>query len=179
MTRNNKLDGKKVALFVAPMYEDLEFWYPYYRLIEEGAEVVRIGPEKATYTGKHGVPAEADESIDNVKAMDFDALVIPGGYSPDHMRRNARMVEFTKEMDKQRKPVAAICHGGWMLASADIVKGKEVSNYHSIKDDMTNAGAEWRDLPVVKSQNLITSRTPDDLPAFCTGIIEVMSEGTA
>jgi protease I len=170
-----KLQGKKIALFVAPLFEDLELWYPYYRLQEEGAEVVVIGPEKTRYTGKHGVPVESSLAISETRAIEFDALVIPGGYSPDHMRRNPAMVEFVREMDKQRKPVAAICHGPWMLASADIVKGRRVTSFFAIKDDLVHAGAEWVDIKVVKNENLITSRVPDDLPAFCTAIIEVLS----
>ncbi|MBD3401421.1 DJ-1/PfpI/YhbO family deglycase/protease [candidate division GN15 bacterium] len=171
-----KLQGKKVAVFVADLYEDLEFWYPYYRMQEEGAEVVAIGPKAGTFRGKHGVPATADKGIDEVKAIEFDALIIPGGYSPDHMRRSPNMVEFVREMDKQDKHIASICHGGWMLASAEVVDGKQVTGFHSIEDDLVHAGAEWVDLKVVKSENLITSRTPKDLPAFCTAIIEAVAE---
>ncbi len=170
-----RLGEKKIAVFVAPLYEDLEFWYPYLRMQEEGAEVVSIGPENTSYQGKHGISVTPDESIDKVRAIEFDALIIPGGYSPDHMRRSPAMVEFVKEMDKQRKPIAAICHGGWMLASADVVRGKNVTSFYSIKDDMVNAGANWEDIKVVKYENLITSRTPADLPAFCTAIIEVLA----
>ena len=171
-----RLKGKKIAVFVAPMYEDIEFWYPYYRLQEEGAEVVTIGPENTVYNGKHGIPAKPDKEIDDVRAIDFDALVITGGYSPDHMRRTPAMVEFVREMNKQDKPIAAICHAAWMLASADVIRGKQVTSFYSIKDDVTNAGGEWVDIKVVKSDNIITSRQPKDLPAFCTAIIEVMSE---
>jgi protease I len=170
-----KLKDKKIALFVAPMFEDLEFWYPCLRMREEGADVVAIGLGKTTYTGKHGLKATADESIDNTRAIEFDALIIPGGYSPDRMRRSPAMVEFVREMDKQRKPIAAICHGPWMLASADVVRDKEVTSFYSIKDDMVNAGANWVDHKDVRSDNIITSRNPDDLPSFCTAIIEVMT----
>lgn len=172
-----KLKSKNIALFVAPLFEDLEFWYPYYRMQEEGAEVTVIGPAKETYKGKHGVPATADVGIDDVKAFDFDALIIPGGYSPDHMRRSPKMVEFVAEINQQRKMIAAICHGGWMLASADVIKGKKVTSFFAIKDDLVNAGAHWVDLQVVKSDNLVTSRTPDDLPAFTTALIEAVAEG--
>lgn len=168
------LSNNKVAIFVAPMYEDLEFWYPYLRLQEAGAEVVSIGPKQEVYTGKHGLKVIPDKSIDSTKAIEYDALVIPGGYSPDHMRRVPEMVEFVREMDKQNKPIAAICHGPWMLASADVIKGKKVTSFFSIKDDLINAGADWIDLKAVKSDNIITSRFPDDLPAFCTTIIEVL-----
>lgn len=170
-----RLKGKKIAIFVARLYEDLEFWYPYLRMQEEGAEVTSIGPERESYQGKHGLPARADKGIDEVKSNDFDALIIPGGYSPDHMRRHEKMVSFVGEMDKQGKPVASICHGPWMMASANIIRGREVTSFYSIKDDLVNAGAEWKDLKVVTSGNLITSRNPHDLPAFCTAIIEVLS----
>ncbi|MBD3257009.1 DJ-1/PfpI/YhbO family deglycase/protease [candidate division GN15 bacterium] len=170
-----RIADKKIAVFVADLFEDLEFWYPYLRLQEAGAEVVSIGPEVKEYKGKRGLTATPDMSIDDTRAIDYDLLVIPGGYSPDHMRRSPKMVEFVREMDKQRKHIAAICHGPWMLASANVVKGKQVTGFKSIKDDMENAGAEWIDRKVVKYENLITSRTPDDLPAFCTAIIEVLA----
>ncbi len=142
---------------------------------EEGAEVVSVGPKPGPFRGKRGTTAAADATIDKVKAIDFDAVIIPGGYSPDHMRRSPQMVEFVREMDKQRKPVAAICHGPWMLASADIVANRSVTGFESIADDLKHAGAEWKqNVPVVKHENLITSRNPDDLPAFCTAIIEAI-----
>jgi protease I len=106
-----RLNDQKTVLFVAPLYEDLEFWYPYLRPKEEGAEVVSIGPERTTYTGKHGTSMEPDEAIDSTRAIEFDALIIPGGYAPDHMCGSQTMVEFVSEMNKQRKPIAAICHG--------------------------------------------------------------------
>lgn len=170
-----RLKDKKIAIFLANLYEDLEFWYPCLRMQEEGAEVTIIGPKRESYSGKHGLPARADKAIDEVKSNDFDALIIPGGYSPDHMRRHEKMVTFVSEMDKQGKPVAAICHGPWMMASADILKGRQVTSFFSIKDDLVNAGADWKDLKVVTSGNLITSRNPHDLPAFCTAIIEVLT----
>lgn len=171
-----KLSGKRVALFIANFYEDLEFWYPYFRMKEEGAEVVVIGPKKESFTGKHGLPAKADEAIDDVDAVDFDALLIPGGYSPDHMRRSPKMVEFVKTVHGNGRLVAAICHGGWMLASAGIAKGKKLTSFYSIKDDMINAGADWVDAEVVRSGNLITSRMPADLPAFCREIIKALAD---
>ena len=169
------LKEKKIALFVADMYEDLEFWYPYYRMKEEGAEVTVIGPEAVDYRGKHGVPAKADHSILSVKPKGFDALIIPGGYAPDHMRRSPAMVNFVRQMHEQGKPVAAICHAGWMLASADIIRGRKVTSFHSIKDDMIHAGAEWVDQEVVEDARIITSRRPGDLPAFCRTIIASFS----
>ena len=169
------LTSKRIAVFVANYYEDLEFWYPYIRMKEAGAEVVSIGPKKTTYTGKHGIPVEAELSIDSVNADEFKALIIPGGYSPDHMRRSPAMVELVKKMNDAGKLVAAICHGGWMLASAGIIDGRKVTSFFSIKDDLINAGADWVDGEVVKDGNIITSRNPNDLPAFCRKIIETLS----
>lgn len=170
-----KLKEKHIAIFVEKIYEDLELWYPYLRMKEEGAEVDIVGPEVKEYTGKHGLPIKADKSITDVKVSDYDALLIPGGYSPDHMRRNQKMVAFVKEMNDRNKIIAAICHAGWMLASASIVKDKKLTSFYSIKDDLINAGANWIDEEVVVDGNLITSRTPKDLPAYCSKIIEILS----
>jgi len=169
-----KLQGKKIAIFLEKMYEDLEFWYPYLRMKEEGAEVVVIAPKVNTYTGKHGLPAAADQAIIAVKDDEFHALIIPGGYSPDHMRRIPEMIEFVKRMNSSGKTIAAICHAPWMLASAEIIKGKKITSFFSIKDDLIHAGAEWIDQEVVCDGNLITSRNPNDLPAFCKAIIKVL-----
>ncbi|MDY6991455.1 MAG: type 1 glutamine amidotransferase domain-containing protein [Pseudomonadota bacterium] len=169
------LSGKKIALFVEKFFEDLELWYPYYRLQEAGAEVVIVGPKVETYHGKYGVPAQAQRAIHKVTVSEFDALIIPGGYSPDHMRRVPAMITFTTEMHRQGKIVATICHGGWMLASAGIVQGKQVTGFFSIKDDLINAGAQWLDQEVVYDNGIITSRTPADLPAFCREIIRALS----
>jgi protease I len=172
-----KLPGKKIAIFVEDMYEDLEFWYPNIRMKEEGAEIVVIAPKAGQiYKGKHGVPATSDRAISDVKTTEFNALIIPGGYSPDKMRRHKEMVEFVKKMNYKGKLIAAICHAGWMLASADIVKGKRLTSFFSIKDDLVNAGAEWIDQEVVSDGNIITSRNPHDLPAFCREIINALSE---
>ncbi len=169
------LSGKKIALLVAELYQELEFWYPYYRLREEGAEVVTVGPEATTYRSKLGYPAEAKLAAEGAKAEDFDALVIPGGYAPDMMRRDPAMVNLVREIYEQGKVVAAICHAGWMPASAGILSGKRVTSFLAIKDDLVNAGAQWVDQEVVRDGNLITSRTPEDLPAFCRAIIEALS----
>lgn len=175
MESDMSLKGKKIAIFIADLYNEHEFWYPYYRLIEEGADVVVIGPEKKTYHAKGGLPAGSDTAINDVSADDFDGLVIPGGYAPDHMRRSPEMVEFVKTIDSAGKPVAAICHAGWMLASADIVRGRNLTSYYAIKDDLVNAGGTWQDSEVVQDGNLITSRTPKDLPAFMKAMISALS----
>lgn len=169
-----ELTGKQLVLFVAEMFEDLEFWYPYYRLKEAGAAVTVVGPEAMEYRGKHGIPARAERSIGDVKAENFDGLIIPGGYSPDHMRRFPAMVEFVRTMHSQNRPIAAICHAGWMLASADIIRGKKATSFFSIRDDMIHAGAEWVDREVVVDGRIITSRSPADLPAFCRAIIDAL-----
>jgi protease I len=170
-----RLQGKKVLIFAGPMVEDIELLYPLYRLREEGAEVTVAGLGEQTYTGKKGHPIECDTSVDQVRARDFDAVVIPGGYAPDHFRRSEPLLEVVREAYDEGTPVAAICHAGWVPASAGIVKGKQVTSFHSIKDDLVNAGADWVDREVVVDGNLITSRNPDDLGAFCRAIIEAVA----
>lgn len=170
-----KMNGKRVAILVENLYEDLELWYPKLRLAEEGGRTSVIGPKADTYASKHGYPVKADAGVDDVKAADFDAVVIPGGYAPDHMRRHTGMVRFVKEMAGNGKVVAAICHGGWMLASADVVRDKHVTCFFSIKDDLKHAGGKYEDSEVVRDGMLITSRMPSDLPAFCREIIDAVS----
>lgn len=169
------LYGKRVAVLVADMYQELEFWYPYLRLKEEGATVVAVGPEARDYRSKLGYPALAELAAAQVRAADFDAVVIPGGYAPDHMRRSSALVSFVREMAHAGKPVAAICHGGWMLCSARVVAGKNVTSVSAIRDDLENAGATWVDEEVVRDGNLITSRVPSDLPAFARAILAALT----
>ncbi len=169
------LEGKRIAIFLEQIYEDPEFWYPYYRFLEAGAEVTVIAPEVKIYQSKHGYPAKADLAAADAKAGDYDAVIIPGGYSPDHMRRSKAMVDLLKQAYEQGKIIASICHGPWMLASAGAVKGKKVTSFFSIKDDLVNAGADYVDREVVRDGNVITSRTPADLPAFCKEIIAALN----
>lgn len=170
-----QLKGKKVAVLAENLYEEMELWYPYYRLKEEGAEVLLVGSGSSeTYTGKHGYPVKVNTTADRVKAEDFDAVVVPGGYAPDYMRRYPAVLKLVREVYGQGKLVAAICHAGWVLASAGILKGKRVALYHSIRDDVVNAGAEYINTEVVRDGNLITSRKPDDLPAFMREIINAL-----
>lgn len=172
-----ELRDKTVAIFVEDLYDILEFWYPYYRLKEAGAKVVSIGSgRKAVFTGKVAIDVTADIHIDAALPSEFDGLVIPGGYSPDLMRRNRKMVDFVREMDKINKVIGAICHAGWMLASAELVRGRKVTSFYAIKDDLINAGGVWLDEPVVEDGNLITSRTPADLPLFLPAIIKKLAD---
>jgi protease I len=173
----NPIHGKRVAVLVEKLYEDLELWYPVYRLKEAGCDVKIVGPKAGeTYASKHGYPARSDTAADQVKAADFDAVVIPGGYSPDHMRRCKEMVALVTEAARLGKVVAAICHGPWMLCSAKCLKGRKVTGFYAIRDDVENAGGVWEDAPVVRDGNLITSRAPDDLPDFLKGILSALAE---
>jgi protease I len=170
------LRGRRVAILAENDYEDLELWYPLLRLRESGAEVTIVGAGAPSYTSKHGYPVPTDTSADRVNAADFDAIIIPGGYAPDHMRRHAAMVHLVREAVHQGKVVAAICHAGWLLASANVLRNKRVTGFFSIKDDLINAGGLYEDSAVVQDENLITSRMPDDLPEFCRTIIDALAE---
>lgn len=172
-----KLKGRRVAILAEKFYEDQELWYPLLRLKEEGAEVRVVAPRTDTvYESKHGYPVKADVPSSEARAADFDAVIVPGGYAPDHMRRDPKMVAFLADANRGGKIIAAICHAGWMLASADAVRGKNVTGFFSIKDDLVNAGATWQDKEVVVDGNLITSRTPADLPAFSRAVIEALAK---
>ena len=170
------LTDKRILMFVGDDYEDLELWYPKLRLIEEGARVVVAGAaEGKVYRGKNGYPCVADACVDQMEEADFDALVLPGGWMPDKLRRVPKVLELTAQFHAARKVVAHICHGGWIAISAGIVAGYRCTSTPGIRDDLTNAGAEWVDEPVVIDRNMVSSRRPDDLPAFCRGIIELLS----
>jgi len=171
-----ELRGKRIAVLAENLYQELELWYPVLRFREAGAEVRIVGPRKEEYKSKSGYPVKVDLSIDEVKATDFDAVVIPGGYAPDYLRRHEKLVAFVREMYEQGKVVAAICHAAWVPISAGIVRGKTMTSFWSVKDDVINAGAQWVDREVVRDGNLITSRVPDDLPAFCREIIKALAE---
>lgn len=164
---------KRVAILIENMFDEKELIYPYYRLKAAGYEVHLVGTEKdKIYTAKSNYSERSTHSTDEVKAGDYDAVVIPGGFSPDYMRRNQNTVNFVKEMNRLGRPIAAICHGPWMIASCCDLKGKKVTGFFSIKDDLVHAGAEYIDAEVVIDGNLITSRTPRDLPAFLKAIIK-------
>jgi protease I len=170
------LDGKIVLFFAGPLYEDLELWYPKIRLEEEGARTVVAGTGEKTYQGKKGYPINVDTSVDDIRAADFDGLVIPGGYAPDIMRRSQKLLQLTREIFQAGKPVAFICHAGWVPISAGIVKGKRGTSVGAIKDDLVNAGLLWEDSAVVVDGNLISSRTPADLGVFCKALIEALEK---
>ncbi|MBI4303153.1 MAG: type 1 glutamine amidotransferase [Chloroflexi bacterium] len=171
-----ELAGKRIAILAEERYETLELWYPLLRLREAGAKVTVVGGEAfRIYRSGHGYEATADIGVGQVRVQDFDAVIVPGGYAPDMMRRNPAMVKLVKDAYEQEKVVAAICHAGWMLASAGIIKGKKVTSFYSIKDDMVNAGGNWVDEPVVRDGQIITSRRPDDLPYFCREIIAALT----
>jgi len=163
---------KRVAVLVEDNYQVLEVWYPYLRLREEGMETVSVGTGEKAYMSKGGYPAQQEGSIKQAKIDDFDAVVIPGGYAPDILRRYEEVNNFVREMFEKGKVVAAICHAGWVLVSAGILKGRTVTSFSAIKDDLVNAGAKYLDKEVVVDSNLITSRNPNDLPAFCKEIIK-------
>lgn len=171
------LKGKKAIVLVDQLYQELEVWYPLYRLREAGVDTILVGPEaKTTYPSKVGYPAVSDRAATEVSMKDFDCLVIPGGYAPDHMRRHKAINQLVADAMQLNKVVAAICHAGWMLCSASgALRGRKVTSFFAIKDDMVNAGAEWVDAEVVRDRNLITSRKPDDLPAFMRTVIEALS----
>lgn len=172
-----KLQGRRIAILAEDQYEDMELWVPFYRLKEEGAEVKVVGAGGAkTYRSKHDYPVNVDAQAEQLRAVEFDAVVVPGGYAPDRMRRHEAMVGLVREAAQQGKVVAAICHAGWMLVSAGILQGRRVTSFFSIKDDLKSAGANWQDAEVVVDGNLITSRKPDDLPAFCRTIIAELSK---
>jgi protease I len=170
-----KLSGKSVLFFVGPQYEDLELWYPKIRLEEEGAQTLVAGLGERVYQGKKGYPVTVDRSVDDLYPEVYDALVIPGGYAPDHMRRSEKLLSITRAIADAGKPVAFICHAAWVPISAGLLKGRKATCVRAIKDDVINAGATYLDEPVVVDGNLISSRTPADLPAFCRAIIRALA----
>ena len=173
-----ELPGKRVAVLAEDHYEDTELWYPVLRLREAGAAVTVIGRAKGiVHLSKHNYPVTADAGAAECRAGDFDAVIIPGGYAPDMMRRNPAMIKLVKDAYQSGAVVAAICHAGWMLASADILRGKNATSFFSIKDDMMNAGAVWVDRPVVRDGQLITSRDTGDLPDFMREVVAALSGG--
>src|SRR6266540_3511269 len=171
------LQGKHVLFFAGPLYEDLELWYPKIRLEEEGATSTVAGVGEKTYQGKRGYPVTVDADVDQLEAAQFDGLVIPGGFAPDQLRRFDKVLRLTREIYQAGKPVAFICHAGWVLISAKILNGKRATSVRAIKDDMENAGVVWEDSAVVVDGNVISSRSPADLPQFCRALIAALRQG--
>lgn len=169
------LSGKRVLIFTGDIYEDLELWYPKLRLEEAGAQTTLAGPEAGqTYSGKNGYPCVSDAAIADMNAEEFDALVVPGGFMPDKLRRDPQVLELVRAFQTAGKPIAAICHGGWIPISAGVYRGVRVTGSPGIKDDLVNAGAVYEDAAVVVDGNHVTSRRPDDLPDFCRELIRLM-----
>lgn len=172
-----RLQNKKVIALVEEDFEDLEHWYPVYRLREEGAQVDLVGPKaNSVYNGKHGVPAKTDYAFNDIDAANYDGIIIPGGWAPDKLRRYPEVLTFIQEMDKAKKPIGQICHAGWVLVSANVLQGKNVTSTSAIKDDMINAGATWVDEEVVIDGHLVSSRSPDDMPAYVKTFADKLAE---
>ena len=177
---NQPLTGKKILIFVGEIYEDLELWYPKLRLIEAGAAVEIAGPAAdVVYTGKNGYPCRSDIAIVDVAVTEYDGLVVPGGFMPDKLRRDEVVLQIVRDFDAAGKLVAAICHGGWIPISAGVYRDVLVTGSPGIKDDLVNAGAVWRDEPVVIDRHFVSSRRPDDLPEFCLGVLQVLTGESA
>jgi len=172
-----KLDGKKVIVFAANEYEDLEAWYPILRLREAGAEVTIVGWDNGCTEceSKHGYPLKVDKKAKDINTNNYDAAIVPGGYAPDKLRRCKNVRRILKELDEANKVIASICHGGWVLVSADILSDVKMTSTPAIKDDLVNAGADWVNEEVVEDNNIITSRAPQDLPVFMKTIINALA----
>lgn len=172
-----KLQGKKIAYLVEDQFEDLEFWVPVMRLREEGAEVTVVGTGRMdTYHGKHGLTAKADTTASAVEADYFDAVVIPGGWAPDKLRRFDAVKDLVRETYRQGKILGSICHGGWVLASAGIVDGHRATGSTGIKDDMENAGAIWEDTSAFRDGNIVWGRVVKDIPTFCRKLVQAIAD---
>lgn len=167
--------AKRIALLIEQQYQELEVWYPLYRLREAGHKVMLVGPEAGkTYPSKLGYPAKSDKAANDVRVDEFDAVIVPGGFAPDYLRRNADLVKLVSDAAEKGKVVAAICHGPWVLCSTRALRGKKATCFFAIKDDIVNAGATYVDEEVVRDGNIITSRKPDDLPAFLRTILDAL-----
>lgn len=168
--------GKRVLMFVGDDYEDLELWYPKLRLEEAGATVTLAGLQAGReYRGKHGYPSHCDAAVAEVEGAQFDGLVIPGGWMPDHLRRDPHVLRLTRQFAEAGKLVAAICHGPWVLISANVCRGLRLTSTPGIKDDLLNAGAVWVDEPVVIERHFVTSRRPADLPLFGAALLHILA----
>ena len=164
---------KQAVILVEDLYEDMEFWYPYYRLQEEGYQVTVAAPEKGvTYTSKHGYPVVSDAVPGDIDISSISIIVVPGGYAPDKLRRYPEILELLQKADDSGVIIGTICHAVWVPISAGITKGKKMTCVSAIKDDLINSGAEYVDEALVVDGNIVSSRTPDDLPEFVVGLIK-------
>lgn len=170
------VNDKRVMIFAEDNYEDLELWYPKLRLIEAGVQVTVAGPREKVYKSKHGYPVETDGNVADYNPADFDGVVVPGGFCPDRLRRYEEVLSFTREIANAGKLFSAICHGGWVLVSADVLRGRRCTSVPAIKDDMKNAGGLWVDEPTVVDGGLVTAQVPKDLPAFCREMLAVLEQ---
>ena len=166
---------KTVAILVEDVYQEMELWYPAYRLREAGCRTLFLGTGKPEYKSKLGYPCKAEGDIKEARAQDFDGVIVPGGFAPDYLRRSPEVLEFVAAIDKAGKPVGSICHAAWVLCSAGILKGRKATCFYAIKDDVMNAGAKYVDQEVVVDGNLVTSRKPDDLPAFMREYLKALA----
>lgn len=164
----------RVAMLIENIHQDLEVWYPVFRFQEVGAEVVVVGPATGRYTSKLGYPIEAGMDAERALKQRFDAVIVPGGYAPDLMRLCRPMVDLVRQAYEQGAVVAAICHGSWLLASADIIRGRQVTGAPSIRDDLVNAGATFVDEAAVTDGRLVTSRKPADIPQFSAATLAAL-----
>lgn len=171
-----RLQQKKIIALVDHEFEDLELWYPVYRLREEGATVHLVGPKGGEkYIGKYGVPSTSDYSFADIIPTDYDGILVPGGWAPDQLRRYSEVLAMVRHMNEHQKPIGQICHAGWVLVSAKILQNKKVTSTPGIRDDMENAGAIWLDEPVVVDGHLISSRRPPDLPQYAKAFADVLA----
>ena len=169
------LSDRHILIFVDDAYEDLELWYPKLRLFEAGIHVTIASPKAGQkYVGKNGYPCVSDAAIAEMVSADFDGVICAGGWMPDKLRRDPKVLQLIREFAAANKLVAAICHGGWMPISADVYRGVKVTGSPGIKDDLINAGALWSDASVVVDRNFVSSRKPDDLPDFCRAMLDVL-----
>jgi len=171
------IQGKRVLIFVGDDYEDLELWYPKLRLIEAGIQVTVAGQlSEKSYVGKNGYPCRSDAAINDMNAAHFDGLICPGGWMPDKLRRDPKVLSLTREFAEAGKLVAAICHGGWIPISANVYRGVKVTGSPGIKDDLINAGGLFEDAAVITDRHFVSSRKPDDLPDFCRAMLQVLQK---
>jgi protease I len=167
----------KIAILATDGFEEAELIYPFYRLKEAGHESVLISLGKRPIEGKYGYILKPSSKIEDVNADDYDGVIIPGGTkNPDYLRRNRAILEFVHKINEQKKLVGAVCHAGWVLISSKVIKGRKATSYYAIKDDMINAGVDFHDESVIVDGNLITSRTPDDLPDFMRAVLKFLRE---